>query len=636
MNKTLKLALSAVLGVMLVSPALAQDNFPDVPENHWAYQALQNLKDKVLFGYPDGFYRGPRMTSRYEFAVALDKIWKLMMAQFDGVNGKLTALENMIKANQGGNNGDLAKQVADLRNEVNSMKNWKSAIDDMQRLVKEFAPQLEKLEVDVNKMQDQMADMEGRITALEGRTTAIKIGAEVNVLVLGGHSTDGNFGVTRDGMVTGVGQGSYAGAPVGIDKDLNVFHEAYITLSGGKEGEPQWNGVLLVGNAFQGLGGLNNNNFGGGFNDNTDTAVGFGKFSVSFGAELAGQGLRAEVGRVGHQVGSYLFKRTSFTKDYYQADWRDNGDYIFDGGIFDFNFGNVSLQVFGGQNSNRNLNLGGAGTDINPIFFGNGTVDRTLGVQVNFPLNDMGGIKLAYLWHDSDTLIPDANAAVAGNQPANRLNVYGAEANLKFSNIHFYGAFSQSSLSENTTNALDDDSTAWSAALGYHGSNWGIKGGYRTVEQNFIAAGDWGRIGTWYNPTNVEGWNAMIHFNPNADFTIWGKGEMLEGNQNAAGQVLGTNDDVTSIKVGIDYKLSNYLNLGLQYENVDWDFNGVANDPFQRWYTLKLGYNMSANSSLMFTYSYSDADGKGIALPGMPGAGKFRGGLFGTQLKISF
>lgn len=635
MNKTLKLALSAVLGVMLVSPALAQDNFPDVPENHWAYQALQNLKDKVLFGYPDGFYRGPRMTSRYEFAVALDKMWKLMMAQFDGVNSKLASLEKMI-GEKGTGGPDLSKQVADLRNDVNSMKSWKSAIDDMQRLVKEFGPQLESIGVKVDKMQDQMSDMDDRISALEGRTTAIKIGAEVNVLVLGGHSTDGMFGVTRDGRITGEGSGSYAGAPVGIDKDLDIFHEAYITLEGGKEGEPQWSGVLLVGNLFEGLGGLDNSGFGTNISDNTDSTVGFGKFSVSFGTQLAGQGLHAEVGRVGHQVGDYLFKRTSFTKDIYQSDWRDNGDFIFDGGIFDLNFGSASLQIFGGRNSDRNLNLGGGGVDINPIAFGAGTIDRTLGVQLNFPLNDMGGIKLAYIWHDSDTLVADANPNVAGNQPANRLNVYGAEANLKFSNIHFYGAFSQSTLSENTTNALDDDNTAWSAALGYMGSNWGIKGGYRTVERNFFAAGDWGRVGTWYNPTNVEGWNAMIHFNPSSDFTIWGKGEMLEGNQNAAGEVLGTADDVTSIKVGIDYKLSNYLNLGLQYENVDWDFSGVANDPFQRWYTLKLGYNMSANSSLMFTYSYSDADGKGIALPGMPGAGKFRGGLFGTQLKISF
>lgn len=636
MNKTLKLALSAVLGVALVAPAFAQDNFPDVPENHWAYQALENLKDKVLFGYPDGFYRGPRMTSRYEFAVALDKIWKLMMAQFDGLNGKVTSLENMIKNMPSGGNQDLAKQLADLKADVNSMKSWKSSIDTMQKMVKEFEPQLEKLGVDVNSMKDQMSEMDKRVTALENRTQAIKIGAEVDVLILGGHSSDGNFGVTPDGRVLGEGAGSYAGVPVGMDKDLNIFHEAYITLQGGKEGEPQFNGVLYVGNAFAGLGGLDNMAFGTSFDDTADTAVGFGKLSVSFGTALAGQGMHVQLGRVGYKVGPYLFQRQSFTSGYYQNDWRDNGEFIFDGGIVDFMFGKVALTVFGGRNSDRTLNTGAGGVDINPIGFGGGTVDRTLGVALNFPLNDMGNVKLAYLFHDSDTLIPDVNPGLAGNQPANRLNVFGAEANLKFNNVHFYGAYSQSNFSENTHNALDDDNTAWSAALGYHGSNWGVKAGYRTVENNFAAAGDWGRIGTWYNPTNVRGWNVGVHFNPSQDFTIWGKGEQLEGDQNIVGAVLGKDDDVTSIKVGLDYKLNNYVNLGLSYENVDWNFSGVANDPFQRWYTLNVGYNVSTNTSLMFTYMFSDADGKAIFLPGMPGAGKFRGGLFGTQLKIKF
>jgi hypothetical protein len=639
MNKTLKLALSAVLGAMLVSPALAQDNFPDVPENHWAYQALENLKDKVLFGYPDGFYRGPRMTSRYEFAVALDKIWKLMMAQFDGVNSKIAAIESKLGGMGGGSDADLKKAVAGLRADVDAMKNWKGSIDTMQKMVREFEPQLKQLGVDVNNMKDQMSDMDKRITALENRTQAVKIGAEVNLLVLGGHSSNGNFGVTRDGRILGEGAGSYNGAPVGIDKDLQVFHEAYITFAGGKEGEPQWDGVLIVGNAFDGLGGLENTLGGTNFSDNTDTTIGFGRFAVTFNSALAGQGFKAQIGRVGHQVGKYLFKRTSFTKEYYQQDWRDNGDFIFDGGIVDFMFGNVNLTLFGGRNSDRNLNSepGANGVDLNPIGFGGGTVDRTLGVQLGFPLNEMGSIKLAYLWHDSDTRIPDVSPA-AGNQPANRLNVYGAEANLKFSNIKFYGAYSASTLSENTGNALDTDNTAWDVALGYEGSNFGASAGYRTIETNFLAAGSWGRVGSWYSPTNVKGFNAMLYFTPSSDVKVWGKGEFLEGDQNIVGDVLGTDDKVTSLKFGVDYKLNNYLDLGLSYEDVKWDFNGLAgSDPFQRWYTFMLGFNMSTNSKLMFTYTYSDVNGQGaVTLPGMPGNGKFRGGLFGTQLKVSF
>ena len=44
MKNTLKYALGAVLTAALVAPAMAQDNFPDVPENHWAYEALAKMK----------------------------------------------------------------------------------------------------------------------------------------------------------------------------------------------------------------------------------------------------------------------------------------------------------------------------------------------------------------------------------------------------------------------------------------------------------------------------------------------------------------------------------------------------------------------------------------------------------------
>lgn len=43
--------------------------FPDVPENHWAYQAISVLAgNDILQGYPDGKFSGDRQMTRYEFA----------------------------------------------------------------------------------------------------------------------------------------------------------------------------------------------------------------------------------------------------------------------------------------------------------------------------------------------------------------------------------------------------------------------------------------------------------------------------------------------------------------------------------------------------------------------------------------
>lgn len=46
--------------------------FPDIPENHWAYEYVDKLADAgIIEGYPDGNFNGDRMMSRYEFAAML-------------------------------------------------------------------------------------------------------------------------------------------------------------------------------------------------------------------------------------------------------------------------------------------------------------------------------------------------------------------------------------------------------------------------------------------------------------------------------------------------------------------------------------------------------------------------------------
>ena len=46
--------------------------FPDVPQNHWAYEYLKSLVSKgVIEGYPDGTFGGDRTMTRYEFASML-------------------------------------------------------------------------------------------------------------------------------------------------------------------------------------------------------------------------------------------------------------------------------------------------------------------------------------------------------------------------------------------------------------------------------------------------------------------------------------------------------------------------------------------------------------------------------------
>ena len=60
--------------------------FPDVPENHWAYEYIRELADKgIIEGYPDGTWKGDRMMTRYEFAALIYRA----MQQGINVNKKM-------------------------------------------------------------------------------------------------------------------------------------------------------------------------------------------------------------------------------------------------------------------------------------------------------------------------------------------------------------------------------------------------------------------------------------------------------------------------------------------------------------------------------------------------------------------
>ncbi|OWU65696.1 MAG: hypothetical protein CBB60_003375, partial [Armatimonadetes bacterium Cent15-Ar3] len=84
MNKTFKYALSAVLGVAMVTPAFAQ-GFPDVQDTHWAYEAVTRLKKEgIITGYPDGTFGGKKNITRYEMATLLYAIYQNMKNVTDG------------------------------------------------------------------------------------------------------------------------------------------------------------------------------------------------------------------------------------------------------------------------------------------------------------------------------------------------------------------------------------------------------------------------------------------------------------------------------------------------------------------------------------------------------------------------
>ncbi|MCH8275333.1 MAG: S-layer homology domain-containing protein [Armatimonadetes bacterium] len=133
MNRTLKLAFGAVLGSALFASASGQ-NFPDVPEYHWAYAALLNMKrEGILVGYPDGLFRGGRPTSRYELASAINAAYLKLRGMVGGVTNQIDALNSQIDALKGYSHDEyltasdldsLRSALEQLRSDLNAMKGW--------------------------------------------------------------------------------------------------------------------------------------------------------------------------------------------------------------------------------------------------------------------------------------------------------------------------------------------------------------------------------------------------------------------------------------------------------------------------------------------------------------------------------
>ena len=108
------------------------NDFSDIDQNHWAFQALKNLVEKygVVIGYPDGTFKGNRAMTRYEFAaglnVALNRINQLIQ---DELKGKLSE-EDLINLRR--LEKDFLPELTVLRNRVDTLEAQAAELENNQ------------------------------------------------------------------------------------------------------------------------------------------------------------------------------------------------------------------------------------------------------------------------------------------------------------------------------------------------------------------------------------------------------------------------------------------------------------------------------------------------------------------------
>lgn len=106
--------------------------FPDVPANHWAYEALQQLAaDGYIQGYPDGQFKGNRPMTRYEMAVLTGRVVARITARINQLQQvdqrDIAAMQSLVKGFRT-ELDQLKSLVADLQKKTDDLTTSQTAL----------------------------------------------------------------------------------------------------------------------------------------------------------------------------------------------------------------------------------------------------------------------------------------------------------------------------------------------------------------------------------------------------------------------------------------------------------------------------------------------------------------------------
>jgi uncharacterized protein (UPF0335 family) len=637
-DASMKRLLVTVAGLSLIT-GLTFAQMRDVPPGHWAYQSIEQLVQLgIIDGYPDGTFRPNRTMTRAEFAQAIARAYR-------NIDERLRALDRRIseirpQSDQQVDTSALERQINELRAQIEELKKLNEAIQTLQRLAQTFQQELAGLGVDVDTLKRDFASLRARVEALEGKEEKFKMSGDLTFGVYGAHSIDGNDVYTFNR--TTIGSGKFL-------QEIAVPHELGLTFSGQINDEVTGSATFILGNYLpyvKGSGKSALTAFTAPYTiSNTDIVIweAFVKAPIDiFGA------------KVDVTVGRYPAKITPFTLQRIKPDYYLNfpryGDGAFrvDGGALGFNFDTFRLNLWAAQ-VNQQSNNG----VFNVLEFQNHNSTTSA------PMDQMAGARLEFdaIRGEETNLTVGATYYAAGigagqnfqfgtlstTTPAvniDRVDVFGADIKAKFAGFNIGIEYAQSDFLNGTSRVLSKDNWALDANLGYNfGPNLGITAGYREVRPYFAAPGAWGRVGYLYNPSDLRGFYAGVNYTASQDLKINLTGAFLEGTGRVANGYK-TNDDVIQVLAGVDYRLTDRLNVSLNYEGVFWNLKGSGGGakPVWNYLTLGVGYNLGENTALNVLYQIIDTDGKGTPVPfsGGPNANKNGGAVAATTLSVKF
>jgi hypothetical protein len=490
MKKNTVIAATLSLVALSAVPAFAQDGaFRDVPEDHWSYSAVQSLAAKKIFlGNGDGTFQGKRSMTRYEMAVIIERMLKMIpdMMPAAAAPEKMDMSKYVTK-------GDLEAAMRNMKPAPSNSGVSDADVKTLQRLSKEYETELKTLGVDLEATKQRLSNLEKRVAKLEAAMGDKKM-APAGGLQIGGDLTLGARANAQDKK--GNPFTDYNGFG-GIGKDERLLSDTVtiqnlnIDLSKALENGATAKATITVGNYLDYVGKLTGP--AGGRSLNTVAGLGNTNNVYLTEAYVTTEANTPIIGKTGYAIGRQPVQLTPYTlknidTDFYFYNRLNNeGNVYIDGVKGDFKLGPVTLTGMGGRVTQNQYADTFAVAGAAPL-----KVDQLGAVQGKFKVSDALHLTGTYVAHG----LPGTGVK--------RIDNTSVGAVIKIAGRTINGEYAKADLKDPVTANPNNKATDVSTQL-LGNADKGVMVGYRDIQSGFTAPGSWEHIANIYNPTNIKG-----------------------------------------------------------------------------------------------------------------------------------
>jgi hypothetical protein len=645
MMRKLALLAGMACAMALARPALAQGPFADVPTDHWAYDAVNELaKQGIVNGYPDSTFGGKRALTRYEFAMAIQRMLQEVQRRIDAaVAGKPGPVTPPPTGGLTQQDLDNALQNYAKKEDVDKLR---TDVDQLRRLATEFQDTLAALGTDVDQLKRDMAALSDRLRALENEVHRMpKITGNAMTGFYGSYLTKGSL-IRANNAPPGSGRATdIDNRSIGSDNILQNAKSIYDIDLGITARLSDVATARLLLNAGNYLGGYLNNSLSTvkDFGSNSFENVTPYYLYIDTPISLGSLGASITVGKFGQQFTPYTLKMVD-VDSYFDNEKTDSGNYNITGGRVNFKIGGFGIQAFAGQNNVLYTPLSStAGSLIadrigDRLFRGNTNVAdpngvTAAGLPASALLDQEAGVHLnvgvPFKGHLGATWV--RAAGTAGKPTFRQLDVYGGDLSIQpIKLLRVEGEFAQSqwrnTFGQGTGNLHANDRTAWDGKVIVPIGKLELNGQYQRIGSDFDAPGAWDKWGRWFNPTGIEGYGGGLRYPFSHRLSLVGEGHTY--------QVIGARaNEIHHYKAGIKFGLTSTNAVDLGGEEVSW-IPAVGPINRERYYNIGFGHDFNANTSWKILYQYIDYHAGAFGAVGP--TYNYNAGVAVTQFSVRF